>query len=171
MKKTLLGLLVLCMAVFTSCEKLDELTSYEDEFSANFDFEAQETAGDGVKESDEITSTLKEDLKKNKLDIDKAEAKLLGSSITLNTAGVTFADLKSAELYITANGKQEKIAWNTDIPTTAGSTIELTVNKEVDILTLLGADTYKFRVNYISRNAIKTAANATATIKVKISKK
>ena len=171
MKKTFFGLLLLCVAFLTSCDKLDELTSYEDSFSATFTFSTQNAAGEGVTESQEITSTLKEDLKKNKLDMDKAEAKLLDLLLVLNTPDVTFADLKSAELYITGNGSEQKIAWNNAIPETAGNTLDLEVDKNVDIINTLGSETIKFKIKFVSRNAIKTDASATATVNVKISKK
>jgi len=159
------------MAVLTSCDKLNELTSFEDTYSATFNFSAQSSAGAGVTESQEIQSTLKEDLEKNKLDMDKAQAKLVTVTLTLDTPGATFADLKSAELFITGNGNEQKIAWNTAIPETAGNTLDLEVDKNINILNTLGSETIKFKLNYVTRKAVETSATATASVTVKVSKK
>lgn len=170
MKKINVVLMAIAILAFASCEKLKELVTFNIDKTVTITVPVKSEAGAAETASNNFSTNVQEELDKNGLDASKAEAFLEALTVEITSpAGKTFADISSFEVYIKANNTEKKIAWNTNITETAGATLDVELDKTIDLLTYINSSDIQFVAKYNVRNPITEVytLNLKATFKVK----
>ncbi len=157
MKRAVITFLLLTLIFSQSCKELDKLT----QFTISTDSEATIPATLGINIpidiwTPDIPTNSESEFESNNT------AKNLVEHITLKSLSIeitspesaTFDFLKNIEIYISAEGLDEKkIAWMEDIPKTGLRKIDLETSSD-DLQEYIKKDTYKLRTKTVTRELI-----------------
>ena len=152
-------LLIAVMLIFTlfSCEKIDEWTQFNMDYTSSVSIPA--TLGIDLPIdiwTPNIPSNSEEEFESNntaKNLIEKIVLTSLSMEIT-SPEDSSFDFLKNIEVYIEADGLEEKkIAWLEDIPKTGLKKIELETSPD-DLKEFIKKDNYKLRTKTVSRQLV-----------------
>ena len=156
MKSWLFLMLTLMLTIF-SCQKIDEWTQFNMEYTSSVSIPA--TLGIDLPIdiwTPNIPSNSEEEFESNntaKNLIEKIVLTKLSMEIT-SPESSSFDFLKNIEIYIEADGLEEKkIAWLEDIPKTGLKRIELETAVD-DLREFIMKDNYKLRTKTVSRQLI-----------------
>lgn len=155
--KSIRYLFLICLTAVSifACEELKNLVAVEKGYEVGITMPIKTTPGSGVALSNPINSDLQEIFDENNLNADNAKVTLKSLSARIELPETaTFKDLSELDVFLIANGKSTKIAWNSAIPETAGFSLKFEVDSEVDLLSFLLEDKIQFRVAYTTRSAI-----------------
>jgi len=161
MKKTIF-ILSLIILTYGSCKEIDKLTHFNMEYSTDitvnsvlyidipFDIWTPDlpTNSETTFENNDTRSNLIEEIIITKMNME----------IT-SPNNQTFDFLKSIEIYINAEGEEEKkIAWLTDIPKTGLKFLELNTIDD-DLKNYIKKDEYKLRTSVTTRELVTQTTN------------
>jgi hypothetical protein len=145
---------IICLfALIISCDKLDELTKFDMEYSqratipstAGIDLPfdvftpEMETNSESTFEVNDTRKDLIEEIKLTELEM-----------VIISPDGADFSFLNSIEVYISADGLEEiKIAYLEEVPEDAGSVITLDTS-DTDLKEYIKSDEFSLRLNTVT---------------------
>jgi len=154
------SIFIICLfALITSCDKLDELTKFDMEYSqratipssAGIDLPfdvftpEMETNSESTFEVNDTRKDLIEEIKLTELEM-----------VIISPDGADFSFLNSIEVYISADGLEEiKIAYLEEVPDDAGSVITLDT-ADTDLKEYIKSDEFSLRLNTVTDELMST---------------
>jgi len=154
------SIFVICLfALITSCDKLDELTKFDMEYSqratipssAGIDLPFDvftpeiETNSESTFEVNDTRKDLIEEIKLTELEL-----------VIISPDGADFSFLNSIEVYISADGLEEiKIAYLEEVPDDAGSVVTLDT-ADTDLKEYIKSDEFSLRLNTVTDELMST---------------
>jgi len=154
------SIFVICLfALITSCDKLDELTKFDMEYSqratipssAGIDLPFDvftpeiETNSESTFEVNDTRKDLIEEIKLTELEM-----------VIISPDGADFSFLNSIEVYISADGLEEiKIAYLEEVADDAGSVITLDTS-DTDLKEYIKSDEFSLRLNTVTDELMST---------------
>ncbi|WP_405412468.1 hypothetical protein [Maribacter sp. Asnod1-A12] len=151
---------IFCLfAIFTACDKLDELTKFDMEYSqratipssAGIDLPfdvftpEMETNSESTFEVNDTRKDLIEEIRLTELEM-----------VILSPDGADFSFLNSIEVYISADDLEEiKIAYLEEVPEDAGSVITLDTS-DADLKEYIKKDEFSLRLNTVTDELMST---------------
>ncbi len=154
------SIFVICLfALITSCDKLDELTKFDMEYSqratipssAGIDLPFDvftpeiETNSESTFEVNDTRKDLIEEIKLTELEL-----------VIISPDSADFSFLNSIEVYISADGLEEiKIAYLEEVPDDAGSVITLDTS-DTDLKEYIKSDEFSLRLNTVTDELMST---------------
>ena len=170
MKRLGLILIAVLFIGLSSCEKIKDLITFEHKNTATITLGVKTTPGVAEAESSVLSTDIAAQLEdKGFDDLSKVAAKIDKLSIKIvSPDGKTFGDLSWFEVYIHADGMEEKIAWSSDISEDEGSTITPEINKTLNLLSYLNSEEMKFIAKYNVRNPINEVYKLELSVTYKV---
>lgn len=154
------SIFIICLfALITSCDKLDELTKFDMEYSqratipssAGIDLPFDvftpeiETNSESTFEVNDTRKDLIEEIKLTELEM-----------VIISPDDADFSFLNSIEVYISADGLEEiKIAYLEEVPDDAGSVITLDT-ADTDLKEYIKSDEFSLRLNTVTDELMST---------------
>jgi len=154
------SIFIICLlALITSCDKLDELTKFDMEYSqratipssAGIDLPFDvftpeiETNSESTFEVNDTRKDLIEEIKLTELEM-----------VIISPDGADFSFLNSIEVYISADGLEEiKIAYLEEVADDAGSVITLDTS-DTDLKEYIKSDEFSLRLNTVTDELMST---------------
>ena len=154
------NIFIICLlALITSCDKLDELTKFDMEYSqratipssAGIDLPFDvftpeiETNSESTFEVNDTRKDLIEEIKLTELEM-----------VIISPDGADFSFLNSIEVYISADGLEEiKIAYLEEVADDAGSVITLDTS-DTDLKEYIKSDEFSLRLNTVTDELMST---------------
>jgi len=151
---------IICLfALFTACDKLDELTKFDMEYnqrvtipsSAGIDLPfdvftpEMETNSESTFEVNDTRKDLIEEIKLTELEM-----------VIISPDGADFSFLNSIEVYISADGLEEiKIAYLEEVPKDADKVITLDTS-DADLKEYIKKDEFSLRLNTVTDELLST---------------
>jgi hypothetical protein len=138
---------------FGGCKKLDQLTEFNMDYTTSVIIPASNVIGLPLDlTSPESTTNSQSTFANNNTQTDHIqEVHLTKMTITVSSpSGVDLSFLKSVELYVKADGLDEKeIAWNNDVPDNVGTTLSLNVTGD-DLKDYIKKDKISIRIKAVT---------------------